>query len=95
MTVEQTTSRRGIRSVAAVWILMVIGAILVGIFAEPKHEIALLPVVLGAGILITFCVQLALDRKDGLVNRVMASLGGSVVILAIFTAIFAIVAALR
>lgn len=95
MTIEQPASRRGVRSVAAVWILMVIGAVLLGIFVRPSHVVALLPVVLGGGILVTFCLQLALDRKDGLVNRVIASLGGSVVILAIATAVFAIIAAVR
>jgi hypothetical protein len=49
--------------------------------------------VLYIGIMATFVIQLARTEKGGLVNRVMASIGGSVVILAIATGVLALIAA--
>ncbi len=37
--------------------------------------------------LLTFVIQLALQRKEGLVNRMIASVGGSVAILAVATVV--------
>jgi hypothetical protein len=46
-----------------------------------------LPIVLAGCVLLTFAIQLALQRKEGLVTRMMASLGGALVILAVATAV--------
>jgi hypothetical protein len=81
-----------LRTVLPVWALVLLGAILVGVFAPPDEYLTWLPVVLGAGVLVTFSIQLALLRKEGLVTRLMVSLGGSVVILAVATAILGTVA---
>lgn len=74
---------------------MVVGAILVGVLAPATQYLDWLPIVLAAGILVTFSVQLAAVQKEGLVNRVMASLGGSLVILAIASAILSLIAIAR
>ncbi|MCU1403677.1 MAG: hypothetical protein JWM70_2001 [Microbacteriaceae bacterium] len=76
-------------SVIPVWVVVAIGALLIGLLSPPQHYLTWLPIALAGGTFITFCVQLALVQKEGLVDRVMASLGGSVIILVIATAILA------
>jgi hypothetical protein len=72
------------RSVPPVWLAALVGAVLVGVFAGEAF-LTWLPVVAGATVLLTFVIQLALQRKEGLVNRMIASVGGSVAILAVAT----------
>jgi hypothetical protein len=72
--------------------LVVVGAVLVGLLAVPAEYLTWLPMVLGVAVLVTFSIQLAIVRRDGLVTRVMVSVGGSVVILFLATAILGVVA---
>ena len=74
-------------SVIPVWVLVACGALLTGLLSQPASYFTWLPIVLAAATLLTFCVQLALVQKEGLVNRMMASLGGSLVILAATSAV--------
>jgi hypothetical protein len=74
-------------SVIPVWVLVACGALLTGLLSTPDYYFTWLPIVLAAATILTFCVQLALVQKEGLVNRMMASLGGSLVILAAASAI--------
>ncbi|HEY0259405.1 MAG TPA: hypothetical protein VGC18_06085 [Lacisediminihabitans sp.] len=85
MTIDQPGKRLAIRSVLPVWLLVVIAAILVAFLSPPSDYLVWLPRVLAVATLITFCLQLATEEKNGFVNRVMTSLGGSIVILAIAT----------
>ncbi len=75
-----------LRSILPVWFGAVVGAILVGFFARDA-AFTWLPVVMAGAILLTFVIQLALQRKEGLVSRVAASVGGAVVVLAVATGI--------
>ncbi len=68
------------------WLAVVVGAVLVGVFAAGA-AFTWLPVVMAGAILATFTIQLALQRKEGLVSRVAASVGGAVVLLAVATGI--------
>lgn len=74
-------------SVAAVWLAVIVGAVLVAVFAETGETLVWFPIVLAAATLFSFSLQLLVDRKEGLVNRLMASLVGAVVILAIATGV--------
>lgn len=74
-------------SVTAVWALVAVAAIFVLTLAPHGEHLLWLAVTLAAGIIVTFSIQLGLDRKEGLVDRVMASLGGSLVLLAVATAV--------
>jgi len=65
------------------WALAAIGAVLVGVFAPSYASIGWLPIVMAAVVLFTFTLQLAIERKEGLVDRIVLSLGGAVVILAV------------
>lgn len=76
-----------LRTVVPVWGLTIVGAVLIGLLSPQGQYLTWLPIALAAAVLFTFCLQLATLRKEGFVNRVMASLGGSVVILGIATAV--------
>lgn len=78
-----------LRSVIPVWVLALAGAI-VGAALAASSFLTWLPIVLASCVLVTFAIQLALQRKDGLVTRMMASLGGALIILAVATAALAI-----
>jgi hypothetical protein len=75
-----------LRSILPVWLAAVVGAVLVGVFAAAA-AFTWLPVVMAGAILLTFVIQLALQRKEGLVSRVAASVGGAVVVLAVATGV--------
>lgn len=95
MTIDQPRRQLAFRSVIPVWALMVVGSILVGFLVPPANYLEWLSIVMAGGILITFSIQLAAVQKEGLVNRVMASLGGSLVILAIASGILALIGLAR
>lgn len=79
-----------LRSVVPVWIAAVVGAVLVGVVAASAY-LVWIPVVLALCVLLTFALQLALRRKDGLVTRTTASVVGAVLVLAAATAVLAVV----
>jgi hypothetical protein len=81
-----------LRTALPVWVLVVVGVVLVGLLAVPAEYLTWLPIVLGAGLLLTFSIQLAIVRREGLVTRVMVSVGGSVVIVFLATVILGLLA---
>jgi hypothetical protein len=78
-----------LRSVLPVWVIALAGVIVGGVLAASAY-LTWLPVVLAGSVLLTFAIQLALQRKEGLVTRMMASLGGALIILAVATAVLAL-----
>lgn len=74
------------RSVIPVWAAAIVGAVLVGVFAGSGF-LTWIPVVLGALILLTAAIQLALQRKEGFVTRMVASLVGALVVLVVASAV--------
>ena len=93
VSIETPVPTRFPRSAIPVWVLVAAAAVVVGVLVQHDARIGWLPLVLFGGVIATFVIQLALDEKVGLVNRVMMSLGGSVVILAVATAAFALLSA--
>lgn len=79
-----------VASILPVWILVIVGAILVGLISPADDYYTWLPIVLAGSLILTFAIQLAVPRKDGLVTRIMTSAVGSVLILAVTTAILAL-----
>jgi hypothetical protein len=69
-----------------VWFAALVGAVLVGAFAGERF-LTWIPVVAAAVLLLTFVIQLSLQRKEGLVNRIIASVGGMLVILGAATVV--------
>jgi hypothetical protein len=72
-----------------VWLAALVGAILVGVFAGDRF-LTWIPVVAAAVLLLTFVIQLSLQRKEGLVNRIIASVGGTLVILGVTTLVLSL-----
>ena len=68
------------------WLAALAGAILVGVFAGDAF-LTWIPVVAAAVLLLTFVIQLSLQRKEELVNRIIASVGGVLVILGVTTVV--------
>ena len=63
-----------------------LGAVAVGLLV-PQAALSWLPVVMGLSILLTFVIQLGVSRKEGLVERIAASVGGALAVLALATLI--------
>lgn len=68
------------------WLAALAGAVLVGVFAGERF-LTWIPVVAAAVLLLTFVIQLSLQRKEGLVDRIVASIGGMLVILGVTTVV--------
>lgn len=77
-------------SVFPVWALALVGAVSVLLIAPQTARLAWLAIIMALCILVTFAVQLVVAEKDGLVNRMTASLVGSVLILALATGVAAL-----
>lgn len=96
MTVDESTAptRSTARaSVIAVWAFVALGAVVTAVLVAPDARLQWFPIVLAAATILSFCLQLALDSKVGFVNRLMTSLAGSVVILALATGALALLGA--
>lgn len=78
-------------SVLPVWLLSIIGAIVIGVVVPHDDHLTWIGIVLAAAVVATFAIQLALQRTDGFVVRAMASIGVSVVILAVASGVLALV----
>jgi len=65
-------------------VAVVLGALAVVVFA-PEAPLTWIPVVMAAAVLLTFTIQLGLARKEGLVERIVASLAGAFGILVLAT----------
>jgi hypothetical protein len=78
-------------SVLPVWVLTVSAAIFIGIASPPEAQFTRLPLAFAAAVAVTFAIQLAIQRKDGLVLRAMASIGGAMLILAAATGVLALI----
>jgi len=90
--VETITRRARLRlaTTIPVWVVAIIGAVIVGMTVHGDRYLVWLPMVLGATVILTFCLQLATREKDGLVDRAMLSLAGSFVVLAIATGVLSL-----
>ena len=79
-------------SVIPVWLVALVGAVLVGLTSPPDGYFTWLAVVFAGVVVLTFAIQLGLQRTEGFVVRAMASVGVAIVILAAATGILALLA---
>ena len=79
-------------SVIPVWVMSIVAAVIIGIESAPDERVAWIAISLAAALIVTFVIQLAIRRKEGFVVRVMASVGGAMVVLAIATLVLALTA---
>jgi len=77
-------------SVIPVWVLSIVAAVIIGIVSVPDERVAWIAISLAAALIVTFLIQLAIHRKEGFVVRVMASVGGAMVVLAVATLVLAL-----
>lgn len=78
-------------SVLPVWVLSLAGAIVIALTTTGDDYLIWIPIVLAGAIIVTFAIQLATQRSEGFVSRAMASIGVSIIILAVATGILALV----
>lgn len=79
-------------SMALVWVAAAVGVFLVGWLAPAEARTASLAMVFAAMVVLTFLIQLALQRPKGFLHRVTMSTLGALIILAAGTAILQLVA---
>ncbi len=79
-------------SVLPVWVASLAAAAVIAVTSAPGQQVTWLAIALAGAVIVTFFIQLGIQRKDGFVVRAMASIGGAVVILAIASGIFALLA---
>ena len=77
-------------SVVPVWLAAVAAAVVIGVTSAPGTYVTWLAVALAAAVIVTFFIQLAIQRKEGFVVRAMASITGAVVVLALASGVFAL-----
>lgn len=80
---------RDLGTVIPVWVLAAVGALAVGALVPRADYVQALQTVMAATVFLTFCIQLAVARQAGFVDRLVASIGGALVILAVATGILA------
>lgn len=78
-------------SVLPVWVLSIVGAVIIGATVPHGDNLTGIGITLAAAVIATFAIQLALQRTEGFVVRAMASIGVSVVILAVASGVLALV----
>ena len=76
-------------SVIPVWVAALAGAVAVGLLV-PDAALVWIPVVMAGAVLLTFAIQLAVSRKEGLVSRMVASLAGALLILVVATLVLSL-----
>lgn len=74
------------------WFLAVVGAVAIGLVTPPQEYLTWLPILLAGLVILSFFIQLGIQRKEGFVFRAMMSITGAVVVLAIATAILVAIA---
>ena len=72
-----------ISSVLPVWILVALATITDAAVTPGFEFFTWLSIVLAASVVLTFCVQLAIRRKEGFNGRLSLSAGGSFLIVAV------------
>ena len=77
-------------TVIPVWLLSVVAAVVIGVVSSGAARITWVGVALASAVILTFAIQLFLQRKEGFVVRAMVSIGVSIVILAAATGVFAL-----
>ncbi len=73
-------------SIVPVWVLSVVAAVLVAVLVATDAA-TWLAIALAASVIVAFAIQLAIQKKEGFVLRVMASVTGAVIVLGVTTAV--------
>lgn len=74
-------------SIIPIWLLVLAAALVVAVVTPGFEFFTWLAIVLAAAVLLTFAVQLGLQRKEGFNGRLALSTGGALVIVTVAAAI--------
>ena len=77
-------------SVLPVWVASLAAAIVIALVSVPDEAVTWIAIAFAGAVIATFTIQLAIQRKEGFVVRAMASIGGSLLVLAAATGILAL-----
>jgi len=80
VTAPDLAPPRTIGGVIAVWVVAALAAVVVGVLAPNETRALWMPVALGGCLILAFCVQLALGRSRGFIERVSASVLGALLV---------------
>ncbi len=82
-----------LRTVIPVWVASALAAVFIALATPADQYLQWLPIAMAAALLLTFCIQLAIVQKEGLVHRVMLSAVGAILILGAATFILGLASA--
>lgn len=83
---------RTVATALPVWLAVIAAVIIMG-FALPANQWwAVLPAIAGGAMIMTFIIQVSLQSKDGLVMRMLVTVTGVFVVLALASVVTALVA---
>jgi tellurite resistance protein TehA-like permease len=80
-----------VRAALPVWVVAVVGAVVVAVTLVPSDRLHWISVVMAVCVVLTFVLQLAIVRKEGIVVRMMVSIGGSIVLLGVATLVLRLI----
>lgn len=78
-------------SIIPIWLLVIVATVLVAVLTPGFEFFTWLAIVLAIAVLLTFCVQLGIQRKEGFNGRLALSSGGSLAIVAVAAVILWVV----
>ncbi|MDT0158501.1 hypothetical protein Q9R19_12790 [Microbacterium sp. ARD32] len=82
--------RNAFHGVIAVWIVSLVTALTLGVVLSEQDRVPWLVIAFGGVVLLGFAVQLAYGRAQGFIARVAASAAGSLVVMGLVSAVFAL-----
>lgn len=81
MSAPDLAPPRTLGGLVAVWVFAAIVAVAVGAFAPEQARAVWMPVGLGLCLIVAFVVQLSIGRSRGFIQRVAASVLGSMLVM--------------
>ena len=72
---------RTVATALPVWFAVVAAVVMVGLLLPTTEWWAVLPAIAGGAMILTFIIQVSLQSKDGLVNRILVTVTGAILLL--------------
>lgn len=83
---------RTVATALPVWLAVIAAVVIAGLMVPASEWWAVLPAIAGGAMIMTFIIQVSLQSKDGLVMRMLVTVTGAFVLLAIASVVTALVA---
>ncbi len=88
MTVSEQSWELRFGTVVPVWGLSLLSGLAIWLLSTPESFLTWISIALAGAILLTFCIQLSIQIKDGFVQRSVASIGGSLLVFVFAAGVF-------